>query len=104
MINIFDKTYDSESISDAFRDISEVLDERFNDKMKSVEVTEDSIFQVKFEYILEDKKVILMSNQYSQESFIDVEDDIHETLSTYPFEEHDFGFFDGDLIIKIDIL
>lgn len=104
MPKIFNKIYDCESISDIFRDVSECLNPKFNDKAKILHDTayNEVIYVVSFKYVEESGfEQMLISKNYDNESFIDLECDIGDSFCEMNVKKDENGFFKGDIIIDI---
>lgn len=103
-IELFKKDYSSESIVDMFRDVHECFDPKFNEPAKYL----GEEFTVNVSFIFEDEnkadKQILLNRNYSNDSMIDIEEDLTDSFSNIKVEQDEYGFFDGDLIVKITII
>jgi hypothetical protein len=103
-IELFKKDYSSESIVDMFRDVHECFDSRFNEPAKHL----GEEFTVNVAFVFEDEnkndKQVLLDKNYDNESMIDVEEDLTDSFKNIKVEQDEYGFFEGDLIVKITII
>lgn len=98
---LFQKNYDSESIVDVFRDISESFDPDFNPNAVNLKKT-DAVF-VHFYFQDGEEKQDLLQRAYSEESLADIEGNISDALSDISVEQDEYGFFEGNLIVEMTI-
>lgn len=103
-IELFQKKYDSESIVDMFRDVHECFDSRYNEPANKL----GEEFTVNVSFVFEDEvnndKQVLLNKNYDNESMIDVEEDLTDSFKNIKVEQDEYGFFEGDLIVKITII
>lgn len=106
MKTFFTKTYDSESINDLARDVSEAFSKDFNDEL-SDDIREDDEVRVLFTF--ENKKLsVLVDKLFDVVSMIDIEDTLYEAIedieSTADVEVDEFGFFQGSLVLTMSVI
>lgn len=106
MIEIFKSQYDSESIADIFRDLSECLDSRYNPKAKVLQNIDidDVSYHVTFKFTNPDgEEQILFNKIYDTYDIIDLEQHIYDYLPDIKAVPDKHGFHEGDIDILIEI-
>lgn len=103
---IFNKVYDSESVSDIFRDVSEAFDSNYNPEFKVIEDSFDENSEVLVTFIYKNDMgdtQELLNKTYYQETIIDIEEDIQYSFKNLSVKQDEYGFFDGDLIVTFTL-
>ncbi len=95
----FKKAYDSESIVDVYRDVSECFDSDYNPN--AVKLKEHNSVKVHFYFQDGPERQDLLQRTYDIDSYGEVEQDIGDSLSDIHTEKDEYGFFEGDLIVSI---
>lgn len=96
---LFEKTYDSESIADVFRDVSEAFQADFNPNAAKLK-NSDAVF-VRFYFKDGPEIQDLLTRTYGEEAYGDIESNIGDALSGISVEQDEYGFFEGELIVEI---
>ena len=98
---LFKKVYDSESIVDVYRDVSECFDPDFNSN--ATKLKDSGSVHVHFYFQDGPERQDLLQRVYDTDSYGEVEQDIGDTLSDIHTEKDEYGFFEGDLIVSITV-
>jgi hypothetical protein len=102
MITLFAQDYDSESLYDLCRDISESIDPDYNKKAK--DITPESSVAVSFIYIFEDgSKKSLLDATYYFEDLTDIEDNAFNSLDKVQDQKDVHGFHSGTFKLTITL-
>jgi hypothetical protein len=98
---LFYKKYDSESIVDVFRDISECFDKDYNPNAIKL----DGKNSVLVYFFFQDGPELqdLLNRVYDSDSYCDIEQNIGDSMSGLAIEKDEYGFFEGDLIVSITV-
>jgi hypothetical protein len=98
---VFYKKYDSESIVDVYRDVSECFDKDYNpDAIKL-----DGKDSVLVHFFFQDGPELqdLLKQTYDSDSYGEIEQDIGDSMSGISIEKDEYGFFEGDLVVSITV-
>lgn len=98
---LFNKKYDSESIVDVFRDVSECFDKDYNPN--AVKLDEKDSVLVHFYFQDGSELQDLLKRTYDIDSYGDIEQHIGDSMSGIAIEKDEYGFFEGDLIVSITV-
>ena len=98
---LFTQTYDSESMVDMSRDIYECFDTRFNPN--AINLTDDKSLLAIFTFNDEKGEQQLLNRVYDQDTYNDLNEDIHDSLGDIVAENDEHGFFPGELLIELII-
>lgn len=101
---LFTRNYDSESMVDIFRDVSEALDKDFNDNI-SEDISINSVQVVLcFQHT---QSVKILDRIYDNDTFCDMEEDVTDAITDMDesiITKDEYGFFPGTLILNIILL
>jgi hypothetical protein len=98
---LFQKSYDSESISDVFRDVSEAFSTDFNPD--AVKLQKNPTVLVHFYFKDGEEHQDLLKKVYDQDSYGDIEEHIGYSMSGISVEKDEYGFFEGELIVEMTV-
>lgn len=98
---IFYKKYDSESIVDVYRDVSECFDKDYNPDAVKLN-GKDSVL---VHFFFQDGPELqdLLKRSYDSDSYGEIEQDIGDSMSGIAIEKDEYGFFEGDLVVSITV-
>lgn len=98
---IFLQKYDSESIVDMGRDISEAFSLDFNPNVAKIQEGDNYHVLMTFSQEPDNNNIQLLSKQYYDESLNDIEEDAYDAFGSIEAEPNDDGFFEGTITLTI---
>lgn len=98
---VFYKKYDSESIVDVYRDVSECFSKDYNPN--AIKLNGKNSVDVHFFFQDGPELQDLLKRVYDSDSYGEIEQDIADSMSGISIEQDDYGFFEGDLVVSITV-
>jgi hypothetical protein len=98
---VFYKKYDSESIVDVYRDVSECFDKDYNPDAVKLDGKDSVLVHFFFQDGPEFQD--LLKRTYDSDSYGEIEQDIGDSMSGISIEKDEYGFFEGDLVVSITV-